>query len=487
MLLHFKLYMHEPNGVAAATLRELTAVLGVCTSWKDLNDVTVLNKLVALSGTLRSLERCSSIVGDDDVATSTSAATLAAFQAWLEEGMQVPVGQGKFNVEQMGDHGNGLRARVDLPQGVPIMSIPATLLLTSSSLPPALAHLRQDPLCRQFPTVSLALRVLHEALTPSSFFAPYVAVLPRQMHLPLQYTVADFAALASSASAYASAIQLFYNALRQYLYLHRHFHQQPTIFRHESFSLTNYFWALSVALTRQNNVPTPDDPSALALIPGWDMCNHAIGDMTTYSDSVSIHCDAMTSFAPGDEITICYGPRPNADLLVYSGFSLSHNPYNGPVSLVLPLLDQKLDPLVKLRTMLLQKRNATISANGVHVQLDAQSGRLTSRLYREQVQLLVLDKPSLAIALRRDVDKINTPSMESISNGKEGGHEQHLIPWPDQETMDKANRRLQDACAAAILSIKHSNETIHESIRAFLATERRVYELAKSHVVEFKP
>ncbi|ETW03610.1 hypothetical protein H310_05014 [Aphanomyces invadans] len=468
----------------ATTLRELTAALGRCTSWKDLLDMTVLNKIVTLAATLRGLERSNSLVADDVVHKATLPATVEDFQSWLKRGMQVQFGEETFNVESMGEYGNGLRARMDLPKGSRILSIPLNLLLTSSSLPPPLAHLRQDPLCRQFPTIPLALHILYEALSPSSFFAPYIAVLPRTFHLPIEYTVADFAALSHSKAAYESAIQLFYNSIRQYLYLCRLFSHEPSSapYSSDAFSLSNYTWALSVALTRQNNVPTPADPSALALIPGWDMCNHAIGEMTTYADTDAIHCSAMNKFAAGDEIYICYGPRPNVDLLIYSGFSLPQNPYNCPLPLVLPLKDIQHDPLAKLRTLLLQKRSATITAAGLLVHLDATSGQLASSLYREQVQLLVLDKPSLAIALRRVVDKATTAATGRDDDGDP------LVPWPDQAAMRNANALVRDACAAVVANYNAVDASaVHQSILSFLATERQVYEqVATGQVVEFR-
>ncbi|CAK4451905.1 unnamed protein product [Aphanomyces euteiches] len=436
------------------TLDDLTTLLGRCTSWRDLLRDSMLEKFVALSHDLRSQEYSGSIPGRTNDADLDI--RLQAFQTWLDE--QVQATERRFRVQHMGERGNGLVALVDIPEGTPVLSIPSNLLL-SSRLPSALKHLDQDPLCRQFPSVPLALHVLYEATLPSSSFAPYIAVLPRSFHIPLFYTAVDFAALKPSA-AFASAVQLFYNSLRQYIYLHRLI--KPSTL--PAFSLANYFWALAVVLTRQNNVPQPDNPHALALIPGWDMCNHAAGKMTTYSDGSAIVCDAMQSFTRGDEITICYGPRHNADLLVYSGFSLADNPHDR-VPLLLPI--DSTDPLVKIRTLLLQKRQAALSPEGLVIHLDT-SGRVLSQHDRQRVQLLVLDKAQLTAALRQDESQ--------VAAGE-------LVPWPSPSSKADASSEIHAACAAQLEKYKETKvDSAAAVVVDYLKNERAIYERAVSHV-----
>ncbi|KAF0697778.1 Aste57867_11571 [Aphanomyces stellatus] len=445
---------------AAKTLSKITALLGQCSSWRDMLQGNILDELVQLTHDLRNLEHATSILGVE-VDAATLDAQLAAFQQWLEAGMHRS--DCVFKVEKVGAHGNGLIAQVDIAEGSQLLSIPAELLLTSA-LPASLDRLRHDPLCRQFPTVPLALHVLHEAFSPTSRFAPYIAVLPRHFHLPLFYSAADFTALSTSAAA-ASAIPLFYNALRQYIYLRRLLESSPLPgLPVAAFSLTNYFWSLAVVLTRQNNVPTPKDPSALALIPGWDMCNHAFGRMTTYADADAIVCDAMTSFNAGDEITICYGPRPNSDLLIYSGFSVAINPHDR-VPLLVALRPPHEDPLRKIRLLLLEKRGATLTPDGLHLQvlLDA-AGRLASPRHRQHVQLLVLDKPQLAMALRQAAD------------------DDALVAW--QAGGDEAAVEcVRAACAAHVGETTTTRDVVHSSIVEYLAHERTIYERAMAHRV----
>lgn len=81
--------------------------------------------------------------------------------------------------------------------------------------------------------------------------------------------------------------------------------------------------------TRQNKVPLKGDDGShdLALIPLWDMCNHTEGEITTGYDPITRQCVCYAAHpvAAGEEICIYYGPRPNSELLLHSGFVYAGN------------------------------------------------------------------------------------------------------------------------------------------------------------------
>lgn len=80
-------------------------------------------------------------------------------------------------------------------------------------------------------------------------------------------------------------------------------------------------WARAITLTRQNQIPGAIG-TTLALIPLYDLFNHALGGMETCFD-VETQCSETTTreiVRPGDQMFIMYGQRPNQDLLLFSGF-----------------------------------------------------------------------------------------------------------------------------------------------------------------------
>ena len=95
------------------------------------------------------------------------------------------------------------------------------------------------------------------------------------------------------------------------------------------FRYRDFCWAVSSVTTRQNKIPLKGDSGShdLALIPLWDMCNHIEGVITTDYDPVTRQCICYAAHpvAVGEEICIYYGPRPNSELLLHSGFVYADN------------------------------------------------------------------------------------------------------------------------------------------------------------------
>jgi hypothetical protein len=119
------------------------------------------------------------------------------------------------------------------------------------------------------------------------------------------------------------------------------------------YSWQRFKWAISVVMSRQNVVPVASTGATeLALIPVWDLMNHSLQAATSLSTPnpnvvASAHAshipDSQTFFNPdtasidfktpidvhsGAEISMFYGARSNLDLLIYSGFTLSENPFD---------------------------------------------------------------------------------------------------------------------------------------------------------------
>ncbi|XP_050072224.1 actin-histidine N-methyltransferase-like [Anopheles maculipalpis] len=110
-------------------------------------------------------------------------------------------------------------------------------------------------------------------------------------------------------------------------------------------NLFTVHWAVSTVMTRQNKVPVnlaefDGMDYTLALIPFWDMANHAYPDVKEQED----RCVAETCYNATHEqlectltrevsatapvpIFIVYGKRTDAEFLVHNGFVCPRNPY----------------------------------------------------------------------------------------------------------------------------------------------------------------
>ncbi len=51
------------------------------------------------------------------------------------------------------------------------------------------------------------------------------------------------------------------------------------MFEANKFYFKDYLWAMSIVMSRQNEIPIDTESTQLALIPVWDMCNHVEGNV----------------------------------------------------------------------------------------------------------------------------------------------------------------------------------------------------------------
>ena len=246
----------------------------------------------------------------------------------------------------------------------PLVSVPHAAMMSTAHLA-ALGIspvLRLAPELARDPSVLLSLVLLKHALDNPSPLQPYVRVLPRNFTTPFwSYRAATLDALRPS-PAYSRAVNTMRALVRRYARVYSALRtlNLPSLPVAE-FSWARYVWAVSVVMTRQNELPT--NPRALALVPVWDLCNHSPGKHTTSvavnpeTGGVSVECIAMKKFESGDDVTIFYGMRPNSELLLFSGFVQPNNEYD---TYAIPLPLRRSDPLHPLKKRVLEKAKVAI-------------------------------------------------------------------------------------------------------------------------------
>lgn len=274
------------------------------------------------------------------------ASTFDAFSAWLTEN-GVDMSTAPFEIgrtasdEEAGDNAT-LFATCEIPKDETFVVVPPSVMISSktaarSSIADFLAAV---PALRGTPSMALSLHLLTEAFDEGSFFRPYIQVLPATFSIPFSspFSTSDLMSMQPSL-AFPRAVKTLRSQLTQYTKIYALLSKlQPgtSVLSAEMFSYSNFEWAVSVVMTRQNQLPSalPGHPPALALVPVWDMCNHAPGPHTTsvaidpVTDTASVECAAMRTFEKGAAITIFYGKRPNIELLLYSGFVQPENEFD---------------------------------------------------------------------------------------------------------------------------------------------------------------
>ena len=281
---------------------------------------------------------------------------VTAFQSWLRAS-EFP------GIEQIGfssspDKGYGLCFQRDIKAGERCLQVPRQFMLSESEFQtsPISALFAEDPIMAMLPSLKLAMVViLEQAKGPASFWSAYIQMLPRSFSIPLYYNRHDWQWLKGTL-AYTPALTIMKSLVRAYTHIYGKLSSADLLLSTLGFTWPRFLWAVGVAMTRQNAIPCPDGSrSEYTLIPVWDMCNHADGQVTTQMN-METHC--LETFAPrdvysGDPFYMSYGYRSAQELFLYSGFVPSTiRPWDCvPLEIVLPLRDA----LFKLRSSLAMK------------------------------------------------------------------------------------------------------------------------------------
>lgn len=106
-------------------------------------------------------------------------------------------------------------------------------------------------------------------------------------------------------------------------------HCTYTSFKNDTISI--FSWAVSTVMTRQNSIPRVaaaadgsggggEEPIP-ALVPLWDMANHAEGFLASTFNQETDRLESATfkDFQKGEQIFIYYGARNNTNFLVHNG------------------------------------------------------------------------------------------------------------------------------------------------------------------------
>lgn len=345
---------------------------------------------------------------------------LAAFSAWLAaEGVDVGA-VGLARVEALDC--NGVVCSRALAAGEEAFAVPRKLMLTVEQVvergeEDMLSRMcRKDPLLRAMPMMILAMVLVEEHHKgAASFYKPYLDVLPRKFPtLPLMWSTAQLDALEGT-DAGTEALSRCFDCILGYCHLKPLFMEAlPQI------SFARFRWAMAVAMTRQNPLPTKAEPavSSLALIPLFDMCNHGPGAITSgyEPEGDCLRCAAVRDCEAGEEFRIFYGARTNTNFLVYSGFVLPPGQNAGDV--VRGALDLVPDDLLPLKLGLLDKTRISLGDMPLRLAPDGEAMQLS--------RLAVASKEDLALILRAQQAAGSYARFERVSDDNEARAVEHL-------------------------------------------------------------
>jgi len=278
-------------------------------------------------------------------------AQLKAFEAWLRANGAVFKG----DVARFGEFGRGMRVLEDLQPGDVILDIPESLWMTEASANrtaygPVLKQLRDGKHIDE--TQAVALLLLTEKYNSSSFWKPWLDVLPLEFETPLYYPAEDLQELVGT-----SALDIRDKQVKQIEALQKVVEmvgeQNPDVFPKDLFTQATLAWSLSTVWARSAVGP---DFNTVALIPLVDMLNHRddglLANFTAKSDAVVLL--AANNVNLGEQVFLNYGTRTSSQLLATYGFLPADRKDD---FLLLSYSREPQTPLDLARAYILQQRN----------------------------------------------------------------------------------------------------------------------------------
>ncbi|XP_066260483.1 actin-histidine N-methyltransferase [Euwallacea similis] len=282
--------------------------------------------------------------------------TIKNFTKWLKENGAEIHGCSIVHFE---GYDLGIRVDQDISQNSLVIAIPRKVMMSVESAKKSMVQdlLNKVEILKNMPNVLLTIYLLIEKISNNPFWRPYIDILPKSYNTVLTYTVNELEELKGSPTL-EIALKQIKSIVRQYAYFHKLFWTMDdpvSELMKAKFTFSEYCWAVSTVMTRQNKIPSEDRSSAInALIPFWDLCNHSNGTISTdYNPELDrSECLAFRDFKVGEQLFIFYGPRSNSDFFIHNGFVYEENE-NDIYWIRLGI--SKSDPLQEKRRELLDK------------------------------------------------------------------------------------------------------------------------------------
>ncbi|KAG7400861.1 hypothetical protein PHYBOEH_004072 [Phytophthora boehmeriae] len=261
----------------------------------------------------------------------SSPAVVTALLDWLKTN---GVADTLLDIRYLGKlEGHGVFAKQDMSRGKVTLEVPFKLAMSiesaeQSDLLPVLQKYPQIP-----PDEILALHLMHErSKGAESFFAPFIASLPKEFDLPVSWSEAELNELKGT-----NVLLLTQMMKRQLQNDFENIHQAVAEDFSELFAafpaltMEDYVWAMSVIWSRAFGV-SKGGKYLHVLCPAMDMFNHDVKLRNPLDDFVSYDEEkqAMTHHVAEDAVAgnalhISYGQYSNAKLLYSYGFVANEN------------------------------------------------------------------------------------------------------------------------------------------------------------------
>lgn len=242
-----------------------------------------------------------------------------------------------------------------------IAKIPSKFSISSKG---ALNHPVLGPILMNYPDLQygrtpMAVWLLYEVnLGESSFFYPWLRLLPRKLDLPMLWEKDELDELKGT-SIYDRVLKDLNGLIDDYetVFTNTLFKYHSDLFKKENYTLDSYLWSWGILWSRNVELERGNTMTA-HLLPLFDFINHDRSKSVTINlsfDEKDFVLRADNKLEAGDPITKAYVPEgSNSDILRMYGFIDPNNVY---ATAVLDIGLKEIDPYKKLRERWIKKHD----------------------------------------------------------------------------------------------------------------------------------
>lgn len=180
-------------------------------------EMEVLNEIFVLLEEIRSLESEIEFKAPADLRRNTD--TVNRFTTWLNENGAEFKGT---SIAEFPGYDLGLKADVDVQESTLIIAVPRKLMMTVEAAKKSAMGclIEKDTLLSNMPNVALSMFLLLEKFKESSFWKPYINILPESYSTVLYFSRKDLDELVGSPTLRSTLLQIK-SIARQYAYFYK--------------------------------------------------------------------------------------------------------------------------------------------------------------------------------------------------------------------------------------------------------------------------
>jgi len=254
-------------------------------------------------------------------APSTDAKKLENFKRWLEDNKLPPH---KVNIGSTGR----LQASEDISAGEIMLSVPFKLLMSPKGAGDSKIGVAFKEIAMPS-SIIMALWLIHERSEPTSFWKPWIDILPESVPSSLNFNEEEMAELEGSMMQSITARRKLLLAQEHKQVLETVQVNYTALFPSDVFTVEAYTWASTIVASRGIVVASGETTVPL-LVPFVDLAehDHTVNSTYEFDDDNNFKVVINQQVNSSQTIKISIGVRSNSQLLLSHGLTIDNNDYD---------------------------------------------------------------------------------------------------------------------------------------------------------------